>query len=107
MSLYDKYAEINAIGTTGAKIDLHPKKCIIAPPKAGPVIPPIAIIDAFSPSAVPLSLPLNRVAIIPLPFDTRIDAPNASIHLNTMSIPKFGAKQFNNAPVPNIKKPVE
>ena len=58
------------------------------------------------PSAFPLFLPWNSVAITAGPFAIIIDAPSASMHLDIIKIVKLGEIVQNIAPVANMKKPV-
>ena len=87
------------------KTECQPKWFINNPPTAGPSMPPMATIQPLSPRAFPLRAFLNIVAIIACAFESIIEAPIASKHLDATSMPYVGDMKLANAPRPNIVNP--
>lgn len=65
----------------GTNTECQPKELIRIPPRAGPLIPPIATIHPLSPRALPLRSFLKMLAIIACALESIIEAPRASRHL--------------------------
>ena len=92
----------------GTKTALQEKKFINIPPTAGPVMPPSAMMPPRIPNALPRFLFLKIDATIAVEFDSKIDAPIASIQRNPIKNGKLMAVVFRKEPnAKNIKPRVK